>query len=78
MQVVVTKPAFYNGSRVRPGTELEVPSDLKGTWFAKKNAPEAKAVQAVKPAKAEPKALSQIAKRDKTFIEANEKPQDLA
>lgn len=77
MRVVATKPAFYNGFRVRPGAELEVPDDLKGSWFAKVNAPEAKAAQAVKPAKAEPKALSQLNKGgDKTFIEANAK--DLA
>lgn len=71
MKVIVTKPAFYEGSRVRPGAELDVPDDLKGSWFAKVDTPEAKTVKAAKPAKVEPKALSQLNKGgDKTFIES--------
>jgi hypothetical protein len=71
MKVVVTATAFYKGSRVRPGTELEVPDTLKGTWFAKVDAPEAKAAKAPKP-KTEPRALSEMPKGDgKTFIDAH-------
>ncbi len=59
MKVVAIKPAFYNGRRVRVGTELEVPQGLKGSWFAPVAAPEAKAAKE-KPAKADPKALSEL------------------
>lgn len=71
MKVVAIQPAFYNGSRVRVGAEVEVPDNLKGSWFAKLEAPEAKAVRAPKP-KAEPKALSQLPKGEgKSFIDVH-------
>jgi hypothetical protein len=71
MKVVATQIAFYNGSRVRPGVELEVPDTLKGSWFAKLDTPLAKAVKAPKP-KLEPKALSEMPKGEgKTFIEVH-------
>lgn len=59
MKVVATKVAFFNGRRVRAGDELDVPSGMKGSWFAPVSAPEAKAAKE-KPAKPEPKALSQL------------------
>jgi len=33
VKVVAIKEAFYNGRRVRVGTELEVPEGIKGSWF---------------------------------------------
>ena len=33
MKVIATKPAFFNGFRVKPGQVLEVPDRSKGTWF---------------------------------------------
>lgn len=59
MKVVAIKVAFFNGRRVRAGDELDVPSGMKGSWFAPVSAPEAKAAKE-KPAKPEPKALSQL------------------
>lgn len=59
MKIVATKTAFYNGRRVRPGAELDVPQGLKGSWFAPVASPEAKAAKE-KPAKPEPKALSEL------------------
>ena len=71
MKVVATSLAFYKGSRVRPGAELEVPDTLKGSWFAKLDAPEAKAAKAPKP-KTEPRALSELPKGEgKTFVEVH-------
>ena len=62
MKIVATKPAFYNGRRVRVGDELEVPSTFKGSWFVATDAVEAKEAKAAKekPAKPEPKALSEL------------------
>lgn len=59
MKIVAIKPAFYNGRRVRPGDELDVPSGLKGSWFVASDSGEAKAAKA-KPAKEAPKALSEV------------------
>jgi hypothetical protein len=70
VKVIAIQPAFYNGARVRVGAEVDVPDNLKGSWFAKANTPEAKATKAPKP-KAEPKALSELAKGDMTFNEAH-------
>lgn len=70
MKVIALKPAFYNGARIRAGAELEVPDNMKGSWFVKADTIEAKAAKPAKQ-KAEPKALSELAKGDGTFIEAH-------
>lgn len=71
MKVTAIKPAFYNGSRVRVGAELEVPDTLKGSWFARNDTPAAKAAKAP-PAKEVPKALSELAGgKPKTFNEVH-------
>lgn len=59
MKIVAIKVAFYNGRRVRVGDELEVPQGTKGSWFAPVASAEAKATKE-KPAKQEPKALSEL------------------
>lgn len=75
MKVVATKLAFYNGSRVRPGAELEVPDGLKGSWFAPLSSPEAKAAKAPKAPKSEPRTLSDMAKpAATTFTDAHQPP----
>jgi hypothetical protein len=64
MKVVVVKPAFYNGFRVRVGTELNVPDELKGSWFVHKDAvptPPVTGGRGRKPKDA-PQTLSQMAK----------------
>lgn len=33
MRVKVTKMAFYNGGRVRPGDVINVPDGTKAKWF---------------------------------------------
>lgn len=63
MKIVAIKPAFYNGRRVRVGDELDIPQGTKGSWFAPAAAPEAKAAKE-KPAKPEPKALSELGTAD--------------
>lgn len=70
MKVVAIAAAFYNGSRVRPGAEVDVADGYKGSWFVQIDAPEAKAVKAPK-AKDAPKALSQLANTGKSFIETH-------
>lgn len=59
MKIVAIKPAFYNGRRVRVGDELDIPQGTKGSWFAPVASAEAKTAKE-KPAKAEPKALSEL------------------
>jgi hypothetical protein len=72
MKVTAIAAAFYNGARVRPGAEVEVPDNYKGSWFVKLDAPEAKAARAARaPKPTDPRALSQLAKDGKSFIEAH-------
>jgi hypothetical protein len=75
VKVVVTKIAFFGGSRVRPGTELEVPDTLKGSWFAKVDTPEAKGAKAprAKATKDIPETLSEMARpAATTFSDAHQ------
>lgn len=77
MKVVATKTAFYNGRRVRVGDELDIPQGVKGSWFVPTGSIEAKAAKE-KPAKPEPKALSELGSdKAKSFIDVNAKS-DLA
>lgn len=85
MKVIAIKPAFYNGSRVRVGDEVDVPEGLKASWFATAEVIKAQAIAKVAKhakatsAKAEPKALSQAGKDEaKTFIQAHGEKADLA
>lgn len=72
MKVIAIAAAFYNGARVRPGAEVEVPDTFKGSWFVKVDGPEAKAARAARvKTKDEPRALSQLAKDGKSFVEAH-------
>lgn len=77
MKIVAIKPAFFNGRRVRVGDELDIPQGSLGSWFAPVASIEAKAAK-VKPAKTEPKALSELGSADaKRFVDVHGKP-DLA
>lgn len=80
MKVIAIKPAFYNGARVRAGDEIEVAGDFKASWFVKTDTVEAsKAVNAAKPSRPQPKALSQVGKgEDKSFIQVHGEKADLA
>jgi hypothetical protein len=60
-KVVATSTGFYQGSRIRPGTEFEVPDDFKGSWVAAVDSPAAAPAKA-KPARVEPKTLSEMAR----------------
>lgn len=66
MKIVAIKPAFYNGRRVRVGDELDIPQGVKGSWFAATETLEAKTAKdsKEKPAKPEPKALSELGKAE--------------
>lgn len=59
MQVRALQAGFFGGRR-RAGDVFEVPEGTKGKWFAPVG--ETKAPAAAKPAKQEPKALSQLGK----------------
>lgn len=77
MLVTAIKPAFHNGRRVRVGAVVEVPDDHKGSWFVANDTPAARAAKA-KPAKAEPKALSELGgEASKSFNDVHAKA-DLA
>lgn len=85
MKVIAIKPAFFNGSRVRVGAELDVPETLKASWFAPAEVVKAQATaKAAKQAKTaatgkEPRALSQAGKDEaKSFIQAHGEKADLA
>ena len=78
MKVIATAFAFYNGSRVRPWAEVEVPDGFKATWATPKDSVKAPA-KPVKAAKPEPRALSQAGKEEvKSFIQAHGEKADLA
>lgn len=80
MKVIAIAPAFYQGSRVRVGAEVEVPSGFKASWAAPVKSVEATvAVKATKATRLEPRALSQAGKEgSKTFIQAHGEKADLA
>jgi hypothetical protein len=83
MRVVATQLGFFNGTRVRAGTEFVVPDGTKGSWFAPVEAvaaqKAAKAAKASKEAKDVPTALSQVGKgKSQTFNEAMAKKDESA
>lgn len=59
-KVVALSIGFFQGTRVRPGTVIEVPDDFKGSWVGPVDAP-APAPKA-KPARSEPRTLSEMGK----------------
>jgi hypothetical protein len=72
MKIVAIKPAFFDGRRVRVGDELDIPQGSSGSWFTPVASIEAKATK-VKPAKSEPRALSQLHRDDaKSFNDVHE------
>ena len=58
MKVKAIQPAFFNGSRVRVGQELDVPSGMKGTWFVRTE----DFKEPAKKGKPQPATLSELAK----------------
>lgn len=60
-KVVATSSGFFNGTRIREGTEFEVPDDFKGSWVAAVGSP-AVAPAKAKPVRSEPKTLSEMGK----------------
>lgn len=60
-KVVALSMGFYQGTRVRPGTVIEVSDDFKGSWVGPVDAP-APAPAKTKPSRPEPKTLSELAK----------------
>ena len=58
MKVKAIQPAFFNGSRVRVGQELDVPSGTKGSWFVRTE----DFKEPAKKAKPQPTTMSELAK----------------
>lgn len=78
MKVTAISPAFFNGTRVRVGDVVEVPEGFKASWAASADSVKAPA-KATKPAKPEPRALSQAGKEEaKSFVQAHSEKADLA
>ena len=67
-KVVATSMGFLNGSRVRPGTIVEVPDDFKGKWVTEVPVKGTSVEPAEKKAsaRAKPVALSQLGKEPTT------------
>lgn len=59
--VVALESGFYNGSRVRAGTQFDVPDDFTAKWVAAVDTPAAAPPKA-KASRSEPRTLSQMAK----------------
>lgn len=71
MQVRALQAGFFGGARRRQGDVFDVPDDAKAKWFAPVG--ETKA-PATKPAKQEPKALSQVGKeKSQSFTDVHAK-----
>lgn len=78
MKVVAIKLAFFEGSLVQPGDQVEVPANFKAAWCAPVDSGEAKAAKP-KPTKEVPRALSQTGKEvAKSFIDVHSDKTDLA
>lgn len=73
MEVIAIATAFWNNSRVRPGTRLTVPDGTKGKWFVPAEAHKAKAAKGPQA----PVALSQLGQKPpQTMNQVLSKPGD--
>ena len=78
MRVIATQPGFFAGSLREPGAEFEVPDSFKASWAVPLESPAAEAAKPKPAAKAKPRALSELARPGKSFIEQHADPDDLA
>lgn len=79
MKGVALKTAFHDGALVHEGSVVEVPEGFKASWFAPHESAAAKAAKPVKPAKVEPKALSEMgSEKAQSFVAVHESKADLA
>lgn len=79
MKVIATQAGFFAGSLREKGTEFEVPDSFKASWVVRVGSPAAEEAKPKAQAKPRPRALSELAKPGKSFIEQNAvDPDDLA
>ena len=69
MRVVATQTGFYDGSLREPGTEFEVPDSLQIHWAIPVDSPGSEAVKPKPATKPRPRALSELSRPGKSFIE---------
>lgn len=69
MKVIATKTGFFAGALREAGTEFEVPASFKASWAVPVGSPEAEEAKSKPRAKPAPKALSEIAKPGRSFID---------
>lgn len=73
MEVVALKAGFYQGAMRRKGTVFTVPNSFKATWAVPTGTVAANEAKE-KPKKEAPRALSEMSKGAKSFIEQVEQP----
>lgn len=69
MKVVATQTGFYDGSLREPGTEFEVPDSLQIHWAVPVGSPGSDSAKPKPVAKPRPRALSELSRPGKSFIE---------
>lgn len=69
MKVIATQTGFYDGSLREPGTEFEVPDSLQIHWAVPVGSPHGEAARVKPVPKPRPRALSELSRAGKSFIE---------
>lgn len=71
MRVIATQTGFFAGSLREKGTTFEVPDSFKASWVAPLGSPAAEEAKPKPAPKPRARALSELAKPGKSFIEQN-------
>lgn len=69
MRVIATQAGFFAGSLQEKGTEFEVPDSFKASWVVPVGSPAGEEAKPKAQPKPRPRALSELAKSGKSFIE---------
>ena len=69
MRVVATHLGFYDGSLREPGTEFEVPGSFEASWVVPAGSPAGAAARPKPAGRTSPRALSELSRPGKSFIE---------
>lgn len=69
MRVIATHAGFFAGSLREKGTEFEVPDSFKASWVAPVGSPAGEEAKPKPTPKPRARALSELAKPGKSFVE---------
>lgn len=78
MEVVALKVGFFGGTLRHPGSVFDVPEGSKATWFAPATTAASEAAKPKPAPKQQPKALSELAGKAKSFVDVHAEKTDLA